>query len=63
VDEQNERPFPHSDITERVIAAFYVVHRELGYGFSESVYRRAMAVILRDGGLEAIEERLITVRF
>ena len=62
VDEQTERPFPHSDITERVIAAFYAVNRELGYGFSENVYRRATAVVLRQDGLETIEE-LITVTF
>jgi GxxExxY protein len=63
VNEQAERPFPHGDITERVIAAFYVVHRELGYGFSESVYRRAVSIVLRDDGLEAIEEQSITVAF
>jgi GxxExxY protein len=63
VDEQNERPFPHSDITERVISAFYVVHRELGYGFSENVCRRATAVVLRDDGVEATEEQSISVAF
>jgi GxxExxY protein len=46
-----------------VIGAFYAVNRELGYGFSENVYRRATAVVLRQDGLETIEERLITVTF
>ena len=63
VNQQNELTLPHSDITERVIAAFYVVHRELGYGFSENVYRRAISIALRDDGLEAIEEQSITVAF
>jgi GxxExxY protein len=63
VDEQNERALPHSDITERIIAAFYAVRDELGYGFSENVYRRATAVVLRQDGLEAIEEQSITVAF
>jgi len=63
VDEQIERALPHSDITERIIAAFYAVRDELGYGFSENVYRRATAVVLCEDGLEAIEEQSITVAF
>jgi GxxExxY protein len=63
VDEQGERAFPHGDITERVIAAFYAVNRELGYGFSENIYRRAISIAMRDDGLEAIEEQSITVAF
>ena len=63
MDEQNEPTLPHSDITERIIAAFYAVHGELGYGFSENVYRRATAIVLRQDGLEAIEEQSISVTF
>jgi len=63
VDEQTEPTLPHSDIMGRVITAFYAVHRELGYGFSENVYRRAVAIVLRDEGLEAIEEQSISVAF
>ena len=63
MDEQNERALPHSDITERIIAAFYAVQGELGYGFSENVYRRATAIVLRSDGLEAIEEQSISVTF
>ena len=63
MDDQNEQCFPHGDITNRVIGAFYAVHGELGYGFSENVYRRATAIVLRQDGLEAIEEHSITVAF
>ena len=63
VNEQTELTLPHSDITDRVIAGFYVVHRELGYGFSENIYRRAISIALRDDGLDAIEEQSITVTF
>ena len=57
------QPLPHADITERIIAAFYAVYRELGYGFSEHVYRRALGVVLRQDGLDAIEERTLYVTF
>lgn len=34
----------HKDITEKIIAAAFEVHRVLGYGFLERVYQRAMLV-------------------
>jgi GxxExxY protein len=37
-----------SEITEKVIAAFYKVYNTLGYGFLEKVYENAMLVELRD---------------
>ena len=54
---------PHAEITAAIIGAFYDVHRELGHGFSEIVYRRAVAIVLRQNGLEATEERMISVTF
>jgi len=42
-----EPDLPHADITDRIIGAFFEVHRELGHGFSEQVYRRAIAIVLR----------------
>ena len=63
MEQQAERDFPHKDITQSIIDAFYQVYRELGYGFSEAVYRPATAIVLRDYGLDAVEEQVITVRF
>ena len=47
--------------TVRIIDALYQVYRELGYGFSEAIYRRATVIVLRDWGLDAVEEQMITV--
>jgi GxxExxY protein len=60
---RHETNLPHADITAAIIGAFYEVHRELGHGFSELVYRRAVAIVLRQNGLDAIEERMISVTF
>jgi GxxExxY protein len=54
---------PHADITDRIIGAFFDVHRELGHGFSEQVYRRAVAMVVRQSGLDATEEQMISVTF
>ncbi len=50
-----ERPIctlPHAALTDRILKAFFEVARELGYGFSEKVCVRALAIALADAGLE-----------
>jgi GxxExxY protein len=41
----------HEELTGAIIGVFYHVYHELGYGFLESVYERAMIVGLRKLGL------------
>lgn len=55
--------FPHRDLTERIIGAFYDVYNELGFGFLESVYHRALVVALRGAGLEVEHEVKLPVYF
>ena len=43
--------YPHADLTEEIIGAMYTVHRKLGAGFLESVYKNALAIELRKRGL------------
>lgn len=59
----HEREYKHSDITERIIGAFYDVHNVLGYGFLESVYRNALVIRLKKAGLKAEVEVPIKVHF
>jgi GxxExxY protein len=53
----------HQDITEQIIGASFEVFRELGYGFLEKVYQRAMKVELELRGLTAEIETDIQVRY
>jgi GxxExxY protein len=55
--------YSHADLTRTIISAFFTVYNELGHGYSEKIYRRALAIVLRELGLEAIEERRIKVIF
>jgi GxxExxY protein len=54
---------PHRALTDRVLNAFYAVANELGHGFTEIIYRRAMAVVLREAGLQAEEVPALRVHF
>ena len=45
-----------AEVTEGVLTAFFRVYNELGFGFLESVYRRAMRVELALIGRRSAEE-------
>lgn len=53
----------HGTLTGEVIAAFYTVYGELGYGFSESVYTRAMALELYQRRVPVAREVSLGVRY
>ncbi len=53
----------HSDITEEMIGVFYHVYNQLGYGFSEKVYHKAMLITLRKDGWSVESEKKISVFF
>lgn len=43
--------YKHSDLTEKIIGAFYAVYSTLGYGFLEKVYEQALIIELQKRGL------------
>jgi len=55
--------YKHQELTEVIIGAFYEVYNELGYGFLESVYREAMAIVLREKGVTVEAQRPLPVWF
>lgn len=56
-------PLAYGEITEAVIGAAFEVHKTLGYGFLEAVYRNAMLVELKAHGLTAEAEKRLEVRY
>jgi GxxExxY protein len=46
----------HSELTGRILGAFFQVHKELGYGFSEKVYENALAMLLIEMGLKVEQQ-------
>ncbi len=53
----------HAELTSRVIRVFYDVYNELGYGFLEVVYRKAMEIALAEAGFRVGVEVGIPVKF
>lgn len=55
--------YKHSEITEKIIKAFYKVYNALGYGFLEKVYENAMFMELESMGLSVEKQKQIQVYY
>jgi GxxExxY protein len=53
----------NEELTGRIIRVYYDVYNELGHGFLEAVYERAMTLALREVGLKAEAQASIPVTF
>jgi PD-(D/E)XK nuclease superfamily len=53
----------HSDLTGKILGAFFQVHKELGYGFSEKVYENALAILLTEMGMKVEPQAHLYVYF
>jgi GxxExxY protein len=53
----------HGALTREIIGAFFDVYNELGYGFAESVYQRALPLALATRSLRSEREVPLTVQF
>jgi GxxExxY protein len=58
-----ENHYLHSELTGRVIKAFYKVYNTLGYGFLEKVYQNSMLIELRKEGIKSSNEIPIKVYY
>jgi GxxExxY protein len=55
--------FKHSEITDKILKAFYKVYNTLGYGFLEKVYENALSYELSEMGLKSKKQEQITVYY
>jgi GxxExxY protein len=53
----------HKELTAKIIDCAYKVHRELGFGFLESVYQNALVIELTKAGLQCEREKRIQVYY
>ena len=53
----------HSDITEKIIKAFYKVNNTLGFGFLEKIYENSIVIELRKMGCKVLQQKNIKVYY
>ena len=53
----------HRELTDLIIGTFYEVYNELGFGFLESVYEKALLIALRTKGFKVEKQVPIPVVF
>ena len=53
----------YEEITHKIISCAYKVFNQLGFGFLESVYRKAMVIELTKSGLQVEEEKSMKVYY
>ena len=57
------RQVKQGELTERIIGCIIQVHRTLGPGFLENVYRNALLIELQTAGLRVEAEKEVVVRY
>ena len=57
------RTIVERDLSHVIVGCFFDVYNELGYGFVESIYARALDITLRGRGLQVDREYPIPVTF
>lgn len=53
----------HEELTYKIIGICFKVHTELGCGFPEKIYQKAIIVELKKESLSFVEEKIIHVRY
>ncbi len=53
----------HSELTGKILGAFFQLHKELGFGFSEIVYESALEVLLTELEMTVEIQKEICVYF
>jgi len=59
----NNSTYKHKEITDKIIKSFYEVYNELGHGFLESIYERALYIVLKSQDMNVERQKDITVYF
>ena len=53
----------HEELTHKIIGCAYKVYNELGFGFLESVYKKAMIIELTKNNIKVEDEKFLRVYY
>jgi len=51
----------HSELTSKILGAFFQIHKDMGFGFAEKIYESALEVLLQELGLVPARQKEIHV--
>jgi len=60
---EDEKKYPHFELTGKILSCCFEIMNELGPGFLESIYKNALLIALREKGFQVDVERCYEVRF
>ena len=63
VNDVGKSRLAHADLTDKILASFFETYAELGHGFLEQLLCRALAIVLRQAGLNVLEEASVEANF
>ena len=55
--------FPHQELTKSIVGFYYNVYNELGFGFLEKVYQKALLIELKNNGYKIDSEKKVNVYY
>ncbi len=55
--------FPHQELTKSIIGIYYNVYNELGFGFLEKVYHKALLIELKNNDYKIESEKKVNVYY
>ena len=55
--------FPHQELTKSIIGIYYNVYNEVGFGFLEKVYHKALLIELKNNGYKIDSEKKVNVYY
>jgi GxxExxY protein len=53
----------HSELTGKILGAFFQIHKDMGFGFSENVYESALEVLFKELDLTPERQKEILVYY
>ncbi|MCL5003913.1 MAG: GxxExxY protein [Patescibacteria group bacterium] len=60
---EEKQDFPFADLSYKVIGCLYKVFNDLGFGYPEKIYQKAISNELKAGGLEFTKENISKIRY
>ena len=63
IKKEKKKAYKYSDLTHKIIGCAMEVHKQLGNGFQEVIYQRALAIEMNDAGISFEREKEMPIYY